>query len=1450
MNPHDTSSPARGTATTHQRRIARALLALALPVLAMVSFLAVGEASPPAIPEINLAADPLYTPTSIDKPLLALALSVEFPTVGAQYVDPDANSSSDDPTYSPTIEYLGYYDAESCYTYKNTLGTGETAADKRFVRRGPALPLAESNPANPTWTSRTCWNGTRSYSKDDGSSPAFSTTSNDAFSGNFLNWASSSAIDMLRLSLTGGDRVIDTPTVTVLQRAVIPDGDPIAMGNSSNFPAKRLYRSGTSRAITNTTFAAASFASGIPYFGAVPSAMASAAGTSDIYVANTLNRIYFGLAKSGNTSSNFGSYTLGGPSQGALNGENYFFARVQVCDRDATTYALKEQRYWSLCTQYADGTNSPTRTYKPTGAVQKYADVLRLAAFGYLLDQQTSRVGGVLRSPVKYVGAKTFNINGIENTPAGGNPNQEWNPVTGVFYPNPDNNMTIATTDGRAAYLSGVVSYLNQFGRTGAVPGRYKLYDPVGELYYEALRYLQGLQPTPEAVSGITTAMYDGFPAATSWTDPYGGGRANTGDYSCLKSNILVIGDINTWDYTDRLPTASAANNIPDIAYWQDIVANFESNAGGTYVDGQGVTRTIANPNTPNSAALTCTTCRTAAGTVSVVGTAYWAHSHDIRGTGWTNATSNGSAGTTLQRPGLRVKSFFFDVNEYGGSSDPETRRSSNQFFRAAKYGGYEADQYNTLRNPYNSWGNPFKAQDGSNNNDVWQDTDPRASRVGEANTYFLQSDARGVLSAFDDVFSRASTTVRSIAGSTLQSKKLTQAGNTLYQGTFDTGDWSGDLLAVPVTLGAGNQVGLGTSYTWTAAARLGALVAPATSRNIVVGNTGATANPTAAAFQWASIAASLQTALNKAAPAANPDNLGERRLNYLRGDRVDEGVAFRTRNKLLGDIINSGVVYSGAPSNSINSAGYASFYATNKDRTRAVFVGANDGMLHAFNATNGDELFGYIPSWLGSKLSALTNTAYANAHQSYVDGTPVVAEADLGDSATPNWKSVLVSGTGAGGRGVFALDVTNPAAFSASSVLWEFTNADDADLGNVVGRPQILKIRTNAAAATGTTPTYKYFAVFGSGVNNYVRDDAGIFSSTGNPALFLLDLSKPAGTAWTLGSNYYKVSLPTDATVSASKATGLVNFRAALGSAGEVTQAYMGDLHGKLWKLDFTTQSVATWDMDHLSFYKAGTVAIPMFIAKDTSGNLQPISATPSLVYGSGANANGSSADTTSVVFGTGKYLEVTDRTDASTQSIYMLFDNGSATPDTTPASSATSAISSRLRLKLGSVNASTGVVTTPAFTLGRATTNVDTEALRSGWVFDLPGSKERQVSSASVFGDKLFFGSLVPNPANTSTCEAAGGGGVQYTVNAFTGSGTSIRSAVGTLGELVVAELSDATTYSASDSTGRRIKTVTNIVVQQGSDGIGSGGSSTRTVVTGRLSWRQINNYQDPRN
>jgi type IV pilus assembly protein PilY1 len=353
------------------------------------------------------------------------------------------------------------------------------------------------------------------------------------------------------------------------------------------------------------------------------------------------------------------------------------------------------------------------------------------------------------------------------------------------------------------------------------------------------------------------------------------------------------------------------------------------------------------------------------------------------------------------------------------------------------------------------------------------------------------------------------------------------------------------------------------------------------------------------------------------------------------------------------------------------------------------------------------------------------------------------------------------------------------------------------------------------------------------------------VFSTTGKPALFILDLSKPVGTAWTLGTNYYKVSLPINSTLSAAKATGLINFRAALGFAREVTQIFMGDLHGNLWKLDFSQQGTSDWNIGKLSYFLQGTSndPIPMFIAKDSSGNVQPISVAPSLVYGP-------IADSTYVLFGTGKYLETGDRTSTATQSFYMVYDNASTGLDSTPTSSAISAISDRRRLKAGTANAATGVVTVPAFTIGRATTNTDTDNPRSGWYFDFPNSRERQISNATVFGEKIIMGSLIPGITSTNACSASGGGGNQYTLDILGGNGTSVGSSVGILGEPLVAEISSATTYTASDSTGRRLKTITSQIFQQGSDGVAASSTKTRTVTVGRLTWRQINNYQDLKN
>ena len=409
---------------------------------------------------------------------------------------------------------------------------------------------------------------------------------------------------------------------------------------------------------------------------------------------------------------------------------------------------------------------------------------------------------------------------------------------------------------------------------------------------------------------------------------------------------------------------------------------------------------------------------------------------------------------------------------------------------------------------------------------------------------------------------------------------------------------------------------------------------------------------------------------------------------------------------------------------------------------------------------------------------------------------------------------------------------------------MWEFTDADDADLGNVTGPPEIFKFRTSAPDAT--TATYKWFAVFAGGVNNYVKD--GHFSSTGKPALFLLDLSKGVGEAWELGANYYKISLPIDAMIdettplSTTTPTGAINFAVDKGNAGEVSELFVGDLHGRMWKLSFSSWGSDGWKIDKLSYFKKNDAAYPMFIAKNDSGIVQPITVAPSI-------ASGPRIKTRYVLFGTGKYLEVNDRASTAVQSYYMVFDNG--TPDA-DSSDGDSAISGRSRLKKGTVDTEELTVSVPSFALGRATTDTDTENLRSGWYYDFPVSKERQISSAEVFGDLIVFGSLIPGAsAAAGTCAASGGSGNEYAIN-LDGNGTYRVSTVGILGKPLLLKWDNAG-YTNSDSTGKRTKTVKAEVIQEGSGGLSTGGDNgtqVQTFTVGRLNWRQINNYLDLKN
>ena len=1474
------------------------LPALCAAGLAIVSAQTTAPSLPPTV---TLSPEPLYAKGARAKPTLTLALSVEFPTVGAQYVG--TPNTSDDASYSSDTKYIGYFDTESCYVYN--LSSGD-ASLRYFYRSGAA-------------TSRTC--------------------SGTGFSGNFMNWATSSAVDVLRLGLTGGDRVIDTSSLTVLQRAVLPGNSAnnnTNFWNGTNFPSKQ---------ITSTQAA-----------GAVPSALLPTSFTGTIYVANCLNRVHFGTQKAGscdspgnngnlglssgssatvgvvtdyngslpgdfsssacaseggtcaisgtkqiaygansswkfmvanaNTSCSNGvfgdpisgtvkaCYTRAAPSSTVVTGltlDNFFYSRVRVCETD-TSGALTDPRT-NLCLRYPNG------NYKPVGNLQKYSDRLRVAAFGYLNDNpdDTQRSGGVLRAPMKYVGPSAFDSN--FSLISGTNAAQEWDPSTGVYTTNPDG----VTAPNSGAYsnrpnlpISGVINYLNQFGRTGTF-GQYKRRDPVSELYYESLRYLQGLPPTQVGTSiatnvlyGLNDTMRDGFPVVytdyPAYTDPHPASSGTT-DYSCYKNNIVGIGDANSnadkyvpgntrSSNGDISRSADDTVNEPDIKFWTKVVGGFESNTAVTYTDGKGVSRTTSNPNTPNSGRWGMES-QDVAGTATyyIAGAAYWAKTHDIRSTNWT-------ANTAKQRPGMRVTTYWIDVNEFGQQTSPSVHRISNQFYLATKYGGF---------NDVTTSGNPFKklaaGTSPTDNNFVDDTTNVNWQRqssdtnLQEAKNYFLSSSAQTVLDALDEIFATVAAEANSIAGGAISTSRVTSSGGLIYQAQFDPSDWSGDLVAYSLGLSSdGTQVQIGSATTsiWlnSALKPVGAAgklddTAP-DSRNIYVGFNSSATTPVfdSSAFTWVAVDTSVQSALYTSPETAAVQ--GQNRLNYLRGDRSLEagatsasgvptvGATFRKRSSKLGDIVNSGISYVAAPTKTISDSSYASFYSTNQGRVAALYVGANDGMLHAFNATTGAELFAYIPSWVVPNLKALTSTTYT--HQSYVDGTPVVAEANLGSTSSADWRTVLVGGSGGGGQGVYALDVTDPTAFATTStgnskILWEFTDKHDVDMGNVIGRPQILKMNI---AAGGSTPDYRYFAVVASGVNNQAAD--GNASTTGQPALFFLRLDKPKATAWQLGTNYFKVKFPV-ITTDSSLPSGLANFTVRLGIAGEVTYLYSGDLQGNLWKLDFRATSAASWNLDSLSFFKNSGSAIPMFVAKDgaTTPNRQPITMAPALTFGPNRGII--------VSVGTGRYLSAADNAAPfKVQSMYSVFDNNSATPDST--SSPTVAISGRGRLQAGTVTST--AITFSGFTWGRPATDATTPE-RAGWYFDfynsgttttVTGTGERQISGLGVLAGRLIFGSVIPA---VTSCD--NGTGNLYVVDTLSGNGTATVSDVGILGEPFLTRVGYSTLY-VSDPTGSRKETTRYQIIKQGSGGLGTQPSQTISSTPGRLSWREISNYQDVRN
>lgn len=716
---------------------------------------------------------------------------------------------------------------------------------------------------------------------------------------------------------------------------------------------------------------------------------------------------------------------------------------------------------------------------------------------------------------------------------------------------------------------------------------------------------------------------------------------------------------------------------------------------------------------------------------------------------------------------------------------------------------------------------------------------------------------------------------MHSLAGGKLNTGNKITPNTLSYSATFDTGKWSGDVVAKTLRHNASTDALALGAQRWSAVEKLKNRVMT-DLRKIFAGNTDPVSNRfRASEFTWNAISPVFKNYLNKLNPSANADGLGEDRLKYLRDDRSNEGSLFRTRGSLLGDIVNSNISYSGKPpARASEGTDYETFRTNNADRASAVFVGANDGMLHAFHTETGDELFSYIPSWLGPNLSALTNPEYGTTvqandpkrHQAYVDAPSVVAEVKVTNNGNAgDWKTLLVSGTGAGGSGtladstvpyadsdVFALDVTDPANFNERKVMWEFTRADDLDLGQVVGAPKIVKIKI--------ATHHHWFAVVAGGINNYVSDSKGRFSRTGKPALFLLAIDKPPG-AWMLGVNYFKVSLPIDLTAEATSdlATGVTNFSALYDHEGGVTDIYVGDLHGALWRLEFAGKFPTDWNMQNLSFFKKGTAPnttpIPLYLARtartaNSGPKAQPIFAAPTPFVGPVINGKGSFF----IVFGTGKYLADSDNEPNPGNDVYVMYDDGSNTPDPPdPDALRTSVIAGRHRLLDATVvpppagAASTtdenysASASTP-FTRGCPNSDDELATERSGWYIPLDNTQLVDQAAQNIESQWAAINTKIPPAAGGSTVCPTPGGSRRFALKVAAGKARSVVSTSGMHGAPMW--LPVKTVLSRSDSTGRRIRTTTYRNLSPGQ------GTSSEVIeakqTVGRLSWREIFDYQ----
>lgn len=569
---------------------------------------------------------------------------------------------------------------------------------------------------------------------------------------------------------------------------------------------------------------------------------------------------------------------------------------------------------------------------------------------------------------------------------------------------------------------------------------------------------------------------------------------------------------------------------------------------------------------------------------------------------------------------------------------------------------------------------------DGSANqiDDLWH------AAVNSRGKYFSASNPTEFAAALDSSLNTIAERVGDAAAVGTSSNTV-RAGSSIFTSTYRTSDWSGQLVQRLL-----DDNGAITGSGWTATTP----VFSTRQNNVFTYIDSAIKGKV---FNYTNLALTDKAYFDtEAATYPATTVTGANIVDYIIGG--PDLSRLRPRTIPFGDFVNSAPQYvkegedsgySYMPTGTPGKDTYGAYLLSKYNRAPMVYIGSNDGMLHAINGTTGVEEFAYIPKAVMSNLPLLSRTTYG--HRFYVDGTP-----NVGDYYDGGWKTALVGTTGAGGRAVFAMDVTVPTrpTFDQNKILWEINSTTQPELGYTIGTPQI-----------GRMPNGDWVAILGNGYESLSK----------RAQLFIIRLTDGAVTKIDTGVG------------SASTPNGLATPKLIVGSDATIKAIFAGDLLGNLWKFDVKSSGTT------IAFSGA-----PLFQAK-LGGVAQPITVQPDMIPHSKGGMM--------LLFGTGKIYETEDALNTDVQSLYGVWDQTGVANVSSP--TAISGSQSALQRRTLSWSGSN------AYAVSNET--IDWTSKR-GWYMDLNLSTgERLTIDPQIFFDEIVFTTIIPASA-VDTCSSDG--------------------------------------------------------------------------------------------